>query len=188
MQEVKTKIINGYIALHLPEHEHALMNPRMYGWVYEHRVVAEEFLGRPLRKDEEVHHLDENKTNNHPENLLVLTQSQHQKLHGWMRRMGIDPKTYPTKLCECCGIVLSVEQTTYCNPKCQALGRRKVERPNQEQLEADMLIMSMVKVGEKYGVSDNAVRKWCKQYGIEIKPRFTRFTASSGASVSIQTQ
>ncbi|QBJ02936.1 HNH endonuclease [Pseudomonas phage Psa21] len=188
MEKIKQKVINGYIALHLPDHLHALMNPKMYGWVYEHRVVAEEFMGRPLAKDEEVHHLDENKMNNHPENLLVLTQSQHQKLHGWMRRMGIDPKQYPTKLCEQCQCVLSKDLDVYCSSECSALGRRKVERPDKEQLEADMLIMSMVKVGEKYGVSDNSVRKWCKQYGIEIKPRFTRFTASGGVSVSVQTQ
>jgi uncharacterized protein YjcR len=27
--------------------------------------------------------------------------------------------------------------------------------------------MPMIKAGEKYKVSDNAVRKWCKEYGIE---------------------
>ncbi len=188
MSDIGTKLINGYVALYLPDHLHALLNPKMYGWVYEHRVVAEDFLGRPIRKDEEVHHLDENKVNNHPENLLVLTQSQHLKLHGWMRRMGIDPTMYPTRLCECCGGVLAVAQLTYCNPECQAIGRRKVERPDKEQLEADMLVMSMVKVGIKYGVSDNAIRKWCKQYNIEIKPRFTRYSTDSGATVDIQVQ
>lgn len=188
MSDIGTKLINGYVALYIPDHLQALLNPKMYGWVYEHRVVAEEFLGRPLRTDEEVHHLDENKVNNHPENLLVLTQSQHQKLHGWMRRMGIDPTTYPTRLCECCGSVLAVAQQVYCKPECQAQGRRKVERPDKEQLEADMLLFSMVKVGVKYGVSDNAVRKWCKHYNIEIKPRFAKHTFTDGGSVIVPVQ
>lgn len=188
MVETKTKMINGYRAMHLPEHPHALMNPKMYGWVYEHRVVAEDFLGRPLHKDEEVHHLDENKTNNHPENLLVLTQSQHQKLHGWMRRMGIDPKDYPTRLCSCCGKVLSVEQMVYCTPECSSVGKRVVVRPNKEQLEADMLVMPMVKIGAKYNVSDNAVRKWCKSYGIDIPPRFTKVKYSDGTVLDIPIQ
>lgn len=33
-----------------------------------------------------------------------------------------------------------------------------------KQLEKDISEMSMVKVGKKYNVSDNAVRKWLKQY------------------------
>lgn len=27
----------------------------------------------------------------------------------------------------------------------------------------------MLSLGRKYGVSDNAIRKWCKQYGIDYK-------------------
>jgi Zn-finger nucleic acid-binding protein len=37
---------------------------------------------------------------------------------------------------------------------------RKVERPSYEQLQRDLAEMSFVAVGRKYGVSDNAVRKW----------------------------
>jgi len=42
--------------------------------------------------------------------------------------------------------------------------RRKVERPAFEQLVADIASMSFVAVGRKYGVSDNAVRKWIRWY------------------------
>lgn len=41
---------------------------------------------------------------------------------------------------------------------------RKVERPSYEQLKADVATMSMLAVGRKYGVSDNAVRKWIRWY------------------------
>ena len=37
---------------------------------------------------------------------------------------------------------------------------RKVERPSYEQLKSDLESMSFLAVGRKYGVSDNAVRKW----------------------------
>jgi hypothetical protein len=41
---------------------------------------------------------------------------------------------------------------------------RKVERPPYEQLREDVAAMSMVAVGRKYGVSDNAIRKWLRWY------------------------
>lgn len=47
-----------------------------------HRVVAEQMLGRPLRSDEVVHHIDENKQNNDPSNLRVMTQAEHMREHG----------------------------------------------------------------------------------------------------------
>ncbi len=47
-----------------------------------HRVIAEEKLGRPLRKGEIVHHEDHDKQNYHPDNLEILpSQSEHMKRH-----------------------------------------------------------------------------------------------------------
>lgn len=42
-----------------------------------YRVVAAEMLGRPLRSDEHVHHLDGRTCNNRAENLEVLNASEH---------------------------------------------------------------------------------------------------------------
>ena len=50
---------------------------------------------------------------------------------------------------------------------CPAPERRKVERPSYEQLMADVASMSFVAIGRKYGVSDNAVRKWIRWYEYE---------------------
>ncbi|MFL5859427.1 MAG: HNH endonuclease signature motif containing protein [Solirubrobacteraceae bacterium] len=41
---------------------------------------------------------------------------------------------------------------------------RKVERPSYEQLLEDVRTMSFLAIGRKYGVSDNAVRKWIRWY------------------------
>lgn len=48
---------------------------------HEHRVVAEQMLGRPLLRGEIVHHIDHNKQNNDPSNLEVMTQARHAQIH-----------------------------------------------------------------------------------------------------------
>ena len=56
---------------------------------HEHRVVAEQMLGRPLVKGEIVHLIDGNKHNNAPENLQVMTQADHLRMHHaemWVAR------------------------------------------------------------------------------------------------------
>ncbi len=42
--------------------------------------------------------------------------------------------------------------------------RRKVDRPSLDQLKLDIEELGYVGTGRKYGVSDNAVRKWITWY------------------------
>jgi hypothetical protein len=55
----------------------------------------------------------------------------------------------------------------YCSPQCAAQSRRKVkDRPTKEVLTELLKTHSYLRLGKMYGVSDNAVRKWVKAYGI----------------------
>lgn len=51
-------------------------------WDKEHVLVAEADLGRKLRPDEHVHHINGVKTDNRLENLCVMTQVEHARAHG----------------------------------------------------------------------------------------------------------
>lgn len=69
------------------------------------------------------------------------------------------------KVCFCqCGAVISkgAERCTVCH----GLKRRTVERPTADILKEEIIKLGFAGVGRKYGVSDNAIRKWCKSYGM----------------------
>jgi hypothetical protein len=52
------------------------------GYVLEHRLVAEVLLGRYLRADEVVHHINHDPSDNRPENVSVMTHAEHMRHHA----------------------------------------------------------------------------------------------------------
>jgi len=65
---------SGYILVKSPDHPHANHN----GYVRQHRLVAEQMLGRFLERTEVVHHKNDDRSDNRPENLQVFrTNGEH---------------------------------------------------------------------------------------------------------------
>lgn len=79
MWKIRKTVRSGrYIYAVVPEHPSAID----FGYVYEHRIVMENHLGRLLEKDEIVHHKDHNGRNNSIDNLEVMKRSEHSRMHG----------------------------------------------------------------------------------------------------------
>jgi hypothetical protein len=66
---------DGYVLVNVGVDHHLA---RSTGYALEHRLVAEEMLGRSLAEGEVVHHVNGVKDDNRPENLMVFqTHSDH---------------------------------------------------------------------------------------------------------------
>lgn len=165
---------NGYIRVYSPESESADSN----GLIYEHQMIAEQKIGRKLKDGEVVHHIDRNRLNNSPNNLLVFAS---QADHGAFHRGGdyvIDdegvahctPLSSENKTCKVCGKkILWVSE--YCKECYRLLETKTSNKPNKEHLKSLIRCTPFTRIATMYGVTDNAVRKWCKYYGLPYRHR-----------------
>ena len=72
---------------------------------------------------------------------------------------------YVIRKCLECNTEFKISRSSkkkFCNTTCSSKHNRKVERPSITDLILDLQTMSYREVGKKYGVSDNAIRKWSK--------------------------
>jgi len=154
--------------VYFPTHHRAKVN----GYVDRHIIEAESLIGRPLKPEEVVHHMDEDKSNYNKENLMVFVDgANHARFHktGIMESteepyVVFSPKQYVDR-CVMCGIPIRNTKSNKCR-KCLAFSSRKVNRPQKQELISLLKTNGFCAVGRMFGVSDNAVRKWCKYYNI----------------------
>lgn len=103
----------------------------------------------------------------------VLCSNCHQEEHN--KKLEItDPndeflgiKMNITFCLYCGGRIADVnEGVSYCSTECRDIGTRKVEWPSKEELTKLIQEKSFLAISKMFGVSDNAIRKWAKHYGI----------------------
>lgn len=70
-----------------------------------------------------------------------------------------DLKTHKIYYCIKCGKEIS-KGSTYC-PECAHEQQRRAERPSRDELKYLIRNFPFTQLGKTYGVSDNAIKKWC---------------------------
>lgn len=107
-------------------------NAGKYGYVLEHRIIMENYLGRLLNPNEVVHHINSNKKDNRIENLELMTCSEHARKHAMQRG-----RKYVELKCPECYIIFNKPKNktflqkknryTCCSIRCRDKFSRKIK-------------------------------------------------------------
>lgn len=173
---LKSFDMNGYNAYFIPDHHLA----RGVGIVYEHMLIAEEMLGRELKDGEVVHHEDRDRKNNSVGNLKVFkTKADHAAYHQGRDIVLEDDvyvalnkhkmiNRYAQNECPLCGELKDTKANM-----CRSCRNKENSKhiPEKEELINLILNHNMCAIGRMYGVSDTAVRKWCKKYDLPFRKK-----------------
>ena len=165
LEDIKLDITLGY--MYFIDKQHPLASS--VGKVMLHRHIASVHSGHWLSSEEQVHHIDEDKLNNNPDNLRVMSAQEHSKLH----KPGL-PKVVLT--CLCCGNCFEVPNgaqniRSTCSILCNTKLQRKFE-VSKESLEILLWNKSAKDIAYEFGVSDTAIRKRAKRLGCLVPPPY----------------
>ena len=163
--------IEDYLSNKRPIHSNRLKNRLLKEGFFERRCNMcknTEWLDNPISL--ELHHIDCNHSNNNLSNLEILCPNCHALTHTLARDCHSKSKTKPKieedkkyrNICISCSKPTNNQK--YCSYDCSRINSRKVIRPSYEELMSELEHSNYSAVGRKYGVSDNAIRKWVKSY------------------------
>lgn len=115
------------------------------------------WLGKKLTL--QLHHINGNHNDNRLENLQILCPNCHTLTDNFGN------KKHNSKLCPDCGKEIS-NKSSYCVNCAPKHKKQSSNCPTKDILLQQIQQYSFTELGKMYGVSDNAVRKWCKKYNI----------------------
>jgi hypothetical protein len=143
---------NGYPWVYIPNHPRALSN----GMVYVHVTQAYEKYG-DYDKNLQVHHIDHNKKNFDKDNIELVDDNNHRKLHNRIKEITI---------CEFCEVEFIYKKIgqRFCSKECHSKTTNKIEWPSYNELKELVETSNYSAIGRMLGVSDNAVRKRLKNH------------------------
>ncbi len=153
---------SGHLVFFDPEHPLARQN----GMVSMGRHVLSVKLGRWLGAEECVHYVDGNTQNVESDNLVLVTRAE---LASQMHNRKVEG------ICTLCGKPFPVspshlEKRSHCSDPCRRLHSRRFEI-QAEVLKTMVWEMPTTEIARIYGVSDKAIEKRCKLFGITKPPR-----------------
>jgi hypothetical protein len=137
------------------EHKCSFCNEKECNW-----MMTNEIGPIPLELD----HINGNNKDHRLENLRLLCPNCHATTNTYkgrnVKQLKVENK------CVDCESKIHMQST-----RCRACAnkkfpsKRKIQnRPTLIQLEEDIKTLPMTKIGKKYGVSDNCIRKWIRNY------------------------
>lgn len=104
------------------------------------------------------------------EKCILVCANCHREIEYKEMDSSLIPMLLPilTKKCQQCNqkFDTKVKDQKYCGDTCNSLSQRRCLRPSKSELNDLLSTHSWVVVGRKFGVSDNAVRKWARRYKI----------------------
>ena len=104
-------------------------------------------------------------------NAVVLEQVDNAHLEcAAEERVGSSP-TDSTKKNYCVDCVKEINIESFRFEQCNYIASRIVNRPSREELKKLIRSFSFTKIAEQYGVSDNAISKWCDSYKLPRKKK-----------------
>jgi hypothetical protein len=189
---------NGYIALYMPEHhsafdngcvyEHILVAERMLGrLLLPDEVVHHKDKDRTnnLESNLMVFSSNEDHVSFHGGGIPILQENGAYKCERIYKvfyeyvnvskeddnqnSIKIKQKIKQKDLCPVCKEQYKTVRAKRCK-NCNDLEKSK-NIPSKEELEPLLDKIPFVKIGENFGVSDNAVRKWCKSYDLPYRKK-----------------
>ena len=124
--------------------------------------IGNEWNGRMLTL--QLHHINGNHTDNRIENLQILCPNCHSQTENYGTK-NIKKHNH----CVDCGKEIALN-STWC-PQCAVKHNRvykvrKNDRPDKDELLKMIMTKPFTEIGRMYGVTDNAIRKWCINMGL----------------------